>query len=431
MQGAGERLLLLEPIGGLAGDMCLAALLDLGDRLGLGESLRAALGAGFRALADAVLADGGAAAPASAAELGAIWLRESRVEVNGIRALHVEVELAPALAARETHHRAWREIRRWLTAAKLPEGARERALSAYGALARAEGQIHGVPPEEIELHEVGAIDAIADVLGASLLLDLLARERGASEVLTLPLPAGSGVTRSAHGPIPLPAPATLELLRGHAMRPSGPGERTTPTGAALATSLTKIVNYFPANIPQATGYGAGSKRWDDAPNLLRASLAEPAATARGEAVETLWQLEANLDDCSPQLLAAAAEALLAAGAKDAWIAPVVMKKGRPGHLLCALVDQARREECEAIYFRETTTLGVRAFHVERRALEREFVEVQTRFGAVRVKLGRRGEAVVQATPEYEDCLTLARAQGVAVREVQAEAMAAWRERARR
>jgi len=393
------RVLALEPIGGIAGDMCLAALLHLGDRLERGAALRAALGAGLRALAEAADAHG-----SGGIDLAQVQLRETAVEVNGIRAL--------------------------LARARLPEGARDRAQRTFAALAEAEGRIHGVPPETIEFHEVGALDAIVDVVGSAILLDQLEQMSGALRVVCLPLPAGSGTVQSAHGTLPLPAPATLELLRGRALRSSGPGERTTPTGAALAATQSAPAEQLPDLTVLAIGYGAGSKRWSDAPNLLRAVLGEAVrGGAQPGEPEPLWQLEANLDDLSPQLLAHALESLLAAGAKDAWIAPLVMKKGRPGHLLAALCAEGAREACERIFFRETSSLGVRAFRVERRALEREIVEVQTPFGAVRVKLGRQAGEVVQAAPEFDDCLAAARAHGAPVKEVQAAALAAWSNRA--
>jgi uncharacterized protein (TIGR00299 family) protein len=411
-------ILAFDPIGGIAGDMCIAALLHLGDQLGRGAELRTALGAGLRALAES--------AGEGAIDLGAVQVRESVVEVNGIRALHVDVELPEAIAAQEPHHRAFRDIRELLARAALPENAKQKALATFSALAIAEGKIHGVPPDDVEFHEVGALDAIVDVVGTCLLVEAL----GATRVLCQPLPAGSGTIRSAHGTIPIPAPATLELLRRRTLRSSGAGERTTPTGAALAVTLTEETPLFPDLTVLGTGYGAGTKRWDDAPNLLRVVLGEDvrgaAPGAGGRDSGLLWQLETNLDDLSPQLLASAVESLLREGAKDAWIAPIVMKKGRPAHLLCALVAEEKRAACEQLIFRETSALGVRAFRVERHALEREFTEVETRYGPIRIKLGLQGGEVLQAAPEFDDCAAAARAHNVPVKEVQAEANAVWR-----
>ncbi|HWE25010.1 MAG TPA: nickel insertion protein, partial [Myxococcales bacterium] len=218
----------------------------------------------------------------------------------------------------------------------------------------------------------------------------------------------------------------LELLRGRTLRPSGVGERTTPTGAALLAAWTESAESLPELAIGAIGYGAGTKRWDDAPNVLRAVLGERVAGQPGGGAG--WVVEANLDDLSPQLVAAALEAVLAAGAADAWIAPVTMKKGRPGHLLGAVVPDGRRAAVEEALFRETSTLGVRAHRVERSVLQREMIEVTTSYGPVRVKVGRRGEQVLNAAPEFEDCRRIAQERGVAVKEVVAAALAAWRTR---
>ena len=382
--------LVLEPVGGVAGDMLIAALLHLG-------APRTAIDEGLRKLA-----------------LGA-ELRLSEVETSGIRALHLDVS-----GQREDHpHRPYRAIREMIAAAGLPPRAAELAQKAFALLARAEGRIHGVSPEEVEFHELGGIDSIVDVVGAALLVDALRPER----IVALPPPAGGGVVRSAHGNIPVPAPATLEVLRGRSMRPSGRGERTTPTGAALLAAWTEEVTAFPEMTLEAVGYGAGTARWDDAPNVLRAVLGrEPQRS------EVAWLLETNLDDLSPQLAAAALEAALAAGALDVWIAPVTMKKGRPGHLFGALAGESARAAVEAAIFRETSTLGIRAMRVERTVLDRELVEVQTEYGPIRVKVGRLAGKTLNAAPEFEDCRKAAQQHDVAVKEVMAAAIAAWRAR---
>jgi uncharacterized protein (DUF111 family) len=216
----------------------------------------------------------------------------------------------------------------------------------------------------------------------------------------------------------------LELMRGRVLRPSGSGERVTPTGAALVAAWTEPAESLPELSVQAVGYGAGTRRWEDAPNLLRAVLGKSVPGQPGGGAG--WVLEANLDDLSPQLVAAALEAVLLAGAADAWIAPVTMKKGRPGHLLGAVVPESARAAVEEALFRETSTLGVRAYRVERSVLDREVVEVATRYGPVRVKVGRRAGSVMNAAPEFEDCRLRAQERGVAIKEVLAAALAAWR-----
>ena len=383
--------LALEPIGGIAGDMLIAALLHLG-------APRSALDDGLRAL-----------------QLPGLEVEILEVEVSGVRALQVEVR-----APDDAHvHRPYAVVRELLERAPLPARAKELAQSAFAVLARAEGKIHGVAPEAVEFHEVGAWDSIADVVGAALLIDALSPGR----IVALPPPAGSGTVLSAHGVMPVPAPATLELLRGRALRPSGPGERTTPTGAALLAAWTEETAALPELVVEAIGYGAGTKRWEDAPNLLRAVLGREVREKAGEAA---WVLEANLDDLSPQLAAVALEAVLQAGAHDAWIAPVTMKKGRPGHLFGALASEAVRAAVEAAIFRETSSLGVRRTRVERSVLDRELVEVQTAYGPVRIKVGRLQGRLLNAAPEFEDCREAAGRHGVAVKEVMAAAIAAFR-----
>jgi uncharacterized protein (TIGR00299 family) protein len=382
--------LVLEPIGGIAGDMTIAALLHLG-------APRSALDDGLRRLG-----------------LPGVSVEAREVEVAGIRALQVEVH-GPA----EHHvHRPWRDIRELISRARLPPRAAELAQAGFRLLAEAEGRIHGVAAEDVELHEVGAIDSIVDVVGAALLVDALAPRR----IVALPPPSGGGTGQSAHGLIPLPAPATLELLRGRTLRPSGSGERTTPTGAAMLAAWTEEAAAIPELIVDRIGYGAGTRRWEDAPNLVRALLGRSPAQQQ----EVAWVLEATLDDLSPQLVAAALESVLAAGAVDAWIAPVTMKKGRPAHLFGALVPEAARAPVEAEIFRQTSTLGIRATRVERRVLERELVEVDTAYGKVRVKVGRLAGALLNVAPEFEDCRQVADRKGVAVKEVMAAALSAFR-----
>ena len=385
------KTLALEPIGGIAGDMLIAALLHLG-------APRSALDEGLRAL-----------------QLPGLEVVVREVELAGVRALHVDVR-----APEEHHvHRPWATVRELIGHARLPARAKELAQSAFAVLARAEGKVHGVAPEEVEFHEVGALDSIADVVGGALLVDALSPGR----IVALPPPSGSGTVLSAHGVMPVPAPATLEILRGRSLRPSGPGERTTPTGAALLAAWTEETFALPELVVEAIGYGAGTKRWDDAPNLLRAVLGESARTQAGEAA---WVLEANLDDLSPQLAAVALEAALQAGAHDAWIAPVTMKKGRPGHLFGALVSESARAVVEEVIFRETSSLGVRRTRVERSVLDRELVLVQTAYGPVRMKVGRLHGRLLNAAPEFEDCRQAAGRHHVAVKEVMAAAIAAFR-----
>ena len=384
-----RRILYLEPVGGIAGDMFLAAGIDLG-----------------LAPADIEAALRGLSVPG--------WkLAVQRAVRHAISGTHLDV----VLDAREAHpHRAYSDIRKLIEAAPtLPPRAKERALAVFRAIGEAEAKVHGVSLDAIHFHEVGAVDSIVDICGAAVVLELL----GDPEVYAAPPPLGSGSIRVAHGNMPIPVPATLELLRDVPVRFEGVGELTTPTGAALLKVLTHI-GHPPDFIVEKVGYGVGTKDFRDRPNVLRASLGRMEAAR----TEGRWVVEANLDDATPQLLGSLVDGLLTVGALDTWVAPVVMKKSRPGHLLGVLVEGGKREAVMDALLRESTTLGVRYHRVERQALERDWVEVETPWGKVRVKRGLRGGAVLNAHPEFEDCRKVAEAAGVPVKQVMAAAVAA-------
>ncbi|ABS28636.1 nickel pincer cofactor biosynthesis protein LarC [Anaeromyxobacter sp. Fw109-5] len=401
-----QPLLVLEPIGGIAGDMFLAAALDLGvDRARLEAALRSLGVPGWR-------------------------LEVQRRSASAIMGTHVDV----VVEGEEPPARSLRDILALLDASGLAPRVRATARALFERIGRAEAKVHGVPVEEVHFHEVGAVDSIVDVCGAAVVLDLL----GWPRVISAPPELGRGIARTAHGPVPIPPPAVLELLAGKPVRPGGPpGEAVTPTGAAILAELAEV-RALPPFVPRRIGYGVGTVTWPDRPNVLRMTLADageggpeggPArGAAEGEGAGELWVLEANLDDCPGQLVARAIEAALEAGALDAWAAPLTMKKGRPGVLLGALCEEARRAAVTAALFAETTTLGVRRHAVARDALERTLEEVETPYGPVRVKVARDGGREVGAHPEYDDCLARARERGVAVREVMTAAIAAHRAR---
>lgn len=382
-----ENLLWLDPVGGCSGDMCLAALVDLGVPP---EAIRERL-AGL--------------------DLGPWELRVSRSSKMGIVGTRVDVVVEGPRA----DHTSWRKIRERIERASLPDRARRHALAIFERLAAAEARVHGTSPEEVHFHEVGAVDSIVDVVGVAVALDWL----GIDEIRASPPPLGSGMVQTQHGPMPVPAPATLELLAGREVRPSGPGERTTPTGAAIlaATSVPGLPGSF---VPRRIGYGIGHRDFDDAPNVLRACLG-----FRERGGEALYLVETQIDDAAPQVVAHAIEACLQAGALDAWAAPIVMKKGRPGHLLAALAPASLRDRMIETIVRETPTLGVRYHAVDRLALERRFEEVETAFGTVPVKVASLGGEVLGAAPEWEVCRALAAAAGVPARKVREEALARW------
>jgi pyridinium-3,5-bisthiocarboxylic acid mononucleotide nickel chelatase len=384
-------LLVLEPVGGIAGDMFMAAALDLGvDRARLEEALRGLGLPGWR-------------------------LEVTRRAVSGIQATHVDV----VIEGPQPHGRGLAEILLLIDGAPtLAPRVKATARALFERIGRAESKVHGVPIGEIHFHEVGAVDSIVDVCAAAVVLELL----GWPRVLSAPPELGRGIARTAHGHIPIPGPAVLELLAGKPVRPGGPfGEAVTPTGAAILAELAEI-GPLPVFVPRRIGYGAGTRDWPDRPNVLRMTLGEAMPAGEG----SLWVLEANLDDCPGQLVARAIEVALEAGALDAWAAPVTMKKGRPGLLLGALCEEPRRAAVTAALFAETPTLGIRRHAVLRDVLDRALVPVETPHGTVRVKVASLEGRELGAHPEYDDCLARAKERGVPVREVMAAALAAYR-----
>lgn len=389
------KVLVLEPIGGIAGDMFLAAALDLGVPRGELERLLGTLPLeGFR-------------------------LEVSAAEAGGLRGTHLTV----AVEGPQQPERGLREVLEIVGQSGLSARAREAARAVFVRIGRAESTVHGVPLESVHFHEVGAVDSIVDVCGAAAALDLL----GWPRLCALPPELGQGLVETAHGAQPVPPPAVLEILKGTPVKLGGPpGEAVTPTGAALLAALCEVGDPPPL-APERVGIGVGTARWPDRPNVLRLTLGQ--AAAGGE--RRLWVMEANLDDCPGQLVGRAIEAALAAGALDAWAGSLTMKKGRPGFLLGALADGERREAVARAFLAETTTLGVRWYPVERTELAREVVSVETAYGPVRVKVARDGGRVVGAQPEYEDCAQRAREKSVPVREVMTAALSSWRGGARR
>ncbi len=381
--------LLIEPIGGISGDMLLAAAVDLG--LDLGRL-------------DGFLRGGG---------VEGFSLHSRRDSRGGIGGVRVDVELDPS-EGHGHHGRSWREIRELL---RRPAFAPilARAERIFDRLARVEAAIHGVPLDDVHFHEVGALDSIVDILGVSWAL----RELGEPAVFSRPPPLGSGLVQSEHGPIPVPAPATLALLRGLPVLWEGAGELTTPTGAAILAECASFDAPSGSFVPERIGYGLGHATWPDRPNLLRLTLGEARGTEAA-----LCMFEAHLDDASPQLLAPLLEKLLAAGALDAAFGPLLMKKGRPGQRLTVVCRSLDREALTALVLRETTTLGVRWSPIERTELDRRLETVQTELGAIRVKLGLHRGEVWNVAPEFEDCAAIARERDVPLKHVLALAAAA-------
>ncbi len=346
-------------------------------------------------------------------------LRVEPVEISGIRALHVSVEHPEQHA-----HRTFGDIETLVGNVGLPERGAARALAAFRLLAEAEGAVHGRPPEEVTFHEVGAVDSIVDVVGSCIALELL----GAESVSCGPLPMGAGVVPSAHGPLPVPGPATLEILKGKRVRWTEERcETTTPTGAALMASLTggRFTDAAPPMTLQAVGYGAGRRTLRDAPNLLRAVVGEVEGVGGTGDVELM---ETNVDDASGEIMGAAVAKLLDSGALDAWLEPIVMKGGRGAYKVCALAKGADRERLARLLMRETGSLGVRHRPVGRTVAERRAVEVDLAYGRCGLKVGSLDGEDFVATPEHADVTRLAGESGLPLPRVYADALTAYEQK---
>jgi len=375
---------------GISGDMTLGALVDAGCSI---DVLRAKL---------------------QSLHVPGWEISAEKVWKNGMAATHVKVK------AEDTHtHRSLATILGILEKSNLGKRVKHRASAIFTKLGEAEAAVHDVPIEKIHFHEVGAVDAIVDIVGACIGFEELGFEKFACSALNV----GGGTAKMTHGILPVPAPATARLLMGKPTYSNGAQkELVTPTGAAIVATLCDAFGPQPAMKVSAIGYGAGSTDLESQPNVLRIMVGEVSDHAIDSHGGTIRVLEANLDDMNPQLFGYLLERALAAGALDVFATPVQMKKSRPGTqvtILCKPEDEAKFQE---MLFAETTTLGVRSHLVERRALPREFVKVSTRFGDVRIKIARSGDRVRHASPEFDDCRKLAEEKNVPLHEVMEQAM---------
>jgi len=343
-------------------------------------------------------------------------LKIDRVQRQGLAATAVRV-----LVSEGNPERHLAEIEELIGTSQLPTEVKETSVEVFRRLAMAEAKVHGTTPDRIHFHEVGGVDAIIDIVGSVVGLQLL----GVEEVYASTLPLGHGFVDCAHGRLPLPAPATVELLQGvPVVSRDVEGELVTPTGAAILTTLAKDFGLFPPMTVEKIGYGAGQRDFPF-PNLLRLLVGTTSPTLDAR-VETLTLLEANIDDLNPEFYGHLMERLFAAGALDVYLTPVQMKKNRPGVVLSVACPPAQAEALAALVFAETTTIGLRRQEVQRWALARERVEVETPYGTVGVKVARLGGKVMTTSPEYEDCRRLALERGVPLKEVYVEAEVAFR-----
>ncbi|MFC6285436.1 nickel pincer cofactor biosynthesis protein LarC [Nocardioides sp. GCM10027113] len=350
-----------------------------------------------------------------------VALRVERVQRGGLAATRCHVDIADSV-----HHRAWHDVRDLLVAAPLEEAVRALALRIFERLAVAEATVHGTEPDQVHFHEVGALDAIADVVGAAAgFTHLLEKASGPRDVVVSPVAVGSGSVRTAHGVLPVPPPAVAELLRGVPSYAGPDGapqmELCTPTGAAVLTTVATGWGPQPPMSTSAIGVGAGGRDPEGHANALRLLVGEPVPGSGGGSGALL--LEANVDDLDPRVWPAVIAALLAAGASDAWLTPILMKKGRPAHTLSVLVAADRAEAVRSTVFRETSTIGLREQPLAKHALDREMVAVEVDGQLIAVKLARHHGTLVNAQPEYDDVARAAAALGRPVADVLAEASA--------
>lgn len=384
-----SRIIVFDPASGASGDMILGALLDAGAPLSAMQEAISRLG------------------------IAGVRIRSEAASSGAVRGTRVTIDAAADQPARD-----WQSIQELLAGSALTLPVREAALAVFQSLAEAEAQAHNEPIERVHFHEVGAVDAIADVVGACAGLAAL----GAERVVSYPVAVGAGWVTASHGTMPVPAPATANLLaaRQIPVRPNPPGADTpgellTPTGAAILGTLAEW--RVPTFTPERGGYGFGTKQlpW---PNALRVWVGEvdDEADSGGE-----FLLETNIDDMNPQFFELLTERLFAAGALDAWLSNATMKKGRPATIVSVIAPAARREAIERTLILESTTIGIRATQISRTRAPRAFRSVATRWGDVQLKLRGWDGRVVSAAPEYDDCLRLSREHGVPIREVWAEA----------
>jgi uncharacterized protein (TIGR00299 family) protein len=389
------RIAYLDAFSGIAGDMTLGAFLDLGLP---------------REVLDAEIAK---------LELPGIEIRSQETSRNGIRATKADVLVSGrAEAPGETHgghgpHHSCREICARIRGAGLGTRTEERALAIFRQLAIAEGRVHGKDPDDVHFHEVGAFDAIVDIVGAAIGFTHF----GVEKVFASAVPLGNGFVRTEHGRMPVPAPATLELLRGHATLPGDGGrELVTPTGAAIIAALAEPGPPPPLR-PLAIGYGAGTLELEDRPNVLRLVLADPAEATRPTGLpprnaniesDRMLVLETNIDDMNPEFFRTAIDALFAAGARDVTLQPITMKHGRPATCLQVIAEPQDEEVLSEIILRETTSIGVRSWPVQRRILRRTQQSVATSFGEITCKIVVLPDGTERAAPEASDLESAAR-----------------------
>ncbi len=379
---------------GISGDMILGAIVDAGVSM---DALRSGL---------------------AKLNLPGYEIKAEQVKRSGIAATKVHV----ILDRKEQPERRLADIRNIIEKSAMSSSIKQKSVGIFERLAGAEAKVHGSTAEQVHFHEVGAVDAIVDIAGSVIGLELL----GISEIRSSSVNLGSGTITTAHGTLPVPAPAVVELLKGvPSYGSSVPFELTTPTGAAILSMLSSSFGPLPEMKISGTGQGAGGRDIPGHPNVLRLFIGEP--TARYEEDSSIV-IETNIDDMNPQIYDYLIEKLMQQGAQDVYLTPIIMKKGRPAVLLSVLADRVKTNTIIDTIFRETTSIGMRIHEVGRRKLSREIKEVDTIHGKVRIKISTRGDGILTATPEYEDCRKIAEEKNIPLKQVMEEAKNAFSRR---
>jgi len=436
------RIAYLECFSGMSGDMFLGALVDAGVPARVLEETVAALGVGAKLEISRVVRSGISATKVDVYVDGEkdlpreeYWERRERIQSHehadhehgdfGHSHSHPgETRTGVSAPHEHSHGRGLTEIRQIISGASISEHAKETATAIFEALGRAEAKIHNTSVESVHFHEVGAVDAMVDIVCAAVGTEAL----GVDEIICSPLNVGGGTVKCAHGTFPVPVPATVELLADVPVYSSGiVAELVTPTGAAIVKTLASRFAAFPEMKIEKSGYGAGSRDFPGHPNVVRLTVGEAASTALATktASETITVLEANLDDLNPQVFGYVMDRLLEEGALDAFGMPVQMKKNRPGTLLTVLSKPEDAGKLTQLIFTETTTLGVRRRDEIRQSLARRWENVGTRWGNVRIKIASMNGTVTNYAPEYEDCRRIAAEHHVPLKQVMQEAARAY------
>ncbi len=398
------KTLFIDSPMGISGDMFLGAMIDLGIK-------KSSIVREIKKL------------PVDPKEID---IKTGRVERHSISAVTFKVRIKES-----EHHRTFADIKKMIQGSELASNVKKLSVAIFKEIAIGEGKVHNIAPEAVHFHEVGAIDSIIDIVGAAVAFSQLSPDR----VVSTPVPLGSGWSNTMHGRLPVPTPATLEILKDVPVaKSSAPFELTTPTGAAILKTITDEYSSLPAMTIESVGYGAGKKDYKAEANVLRlvigtgSGMPNRASEPSGSlALEKLWILEAGIDDMSPEVAGYLMERLLEFGALDVYHTPVQMKKSRPGLLINVLTTEDKKKKLSELLFKESTTIGVRGWPVIREALERKSLKVNSGYGRVSVKVSSLDGKRVNIQPEYEECRAIATKKGVALKEVMAGAVTAARE----